>query len=731
MSDNNIKKPQPRRKQGGPMGGPMGGPAMGGEKAKNFKSTMKKLVKYMNAYYVAVIAVIILSIASTVFAIFGPKILGRATDKIFTGIISITAYDNINKNMSSDLLKLLPENTTIGTLSDNIISLKVTKLIPQAASGSIDPNMTLSELINNKELFSAMLKSMPAESAQAFQKIADSMSGQQTDMLSKVPKKYLDDVKTTSIFEKPSIDFKSIGDIMLFLIFLYGLSALFGYLQGFIMSGVSMKITYKLRKDISEKINVMPLKYFDKASTGDVLSRVTNDVDTVSQTLNQSLSQMISSVVTIVGIFVMMLTISPLLTLVTMLILPLSMVFIMVVVKKSQKHFKKQQKYLGLINGHVEEMYGGHTVMKVFNGEKRSIEKFDGFNDELYKSGWKSQFLSGLMMPIVNFISNVGYVAVCVVGAYLTVHGQMTVGNIQSFIQYLRQFTQPLSQIANITNVLQSTAAAAERVFEFLEEEEEIEDKNKLELPVQVEGAVTFQNVRFGYADDKIIIKDFSAEIKPGQRVAIVGPTGAGKTTIVKLLMRFYELQNGKIFVDGKDVTELSRSNLRQMFGMVLQDTWLFNGSIMENIRYGRLDANDQQVIAAAGAAHVDEFVHALPNGYNMELNEEASNISGGQKQLLTIARAILADPQILILDEATSSVDTRTETLIQRAMDNLMQGRTSFIIAHRLSTIKNADIILVMNEGDIIEQGNHEALMEQKGFYYSLYNSQFENSVA
>ena len=474
------------------------------------------------------------------------------------------------------------------------------------------------------------------------------------------------------------------------------------------MSGVAQKVCYNFRKEISEKINRMPLKYFDKKTHGEVLSSVTNDVDTVSQTLNQSMSQIITSVTTIIGVLIMMLSISWQMTLSGTFNIPVSMILIMVVVKKSQKYFKSQQEYLGHVNGHVEEMYSGHNIMKAFNGEEEAVEKFEEINDTLYSSAWKSQFLSGMMMPIMTFIGNIGYVAVSILGGWLAIKKTIEVGDILAFVQYVRSFTQPIAQVAQISNVLQSTAAAAERVFEFLEEEEEVQE---VENPVKlqdVKGEVTFKDVHFGYNPDKIIINDFSTHIKPGQKVAIVGPTGAGKTTIVKLLMRFYDLNSGAILIDGHDIKDFTREDLRSMFGMVLQDTWLFNGSIMENIRYGRLDATDEEVIEAAKAAHVHHFVKTLPDGYNMELNEEASNVSQGQKQLLTIARAILSDPKILILDEATSSVDTRTEVLIQKAMENLMEGRTSFIIAHRLSTIRDADLILVMKDGDIVEQGNH-----------------------
>jgi ATP-binding cassette, subfamily B, multidrug efflux pump len=620
MSEQNKRPPQaPQRQRGGPMGGgPMA--MMKGEKARDFKGTMKKLIQYLNVYKAAIILVFVFAAASSLFAIVGPKILGRATTELFKGITA-----------------------------------------KMAGTGGID--------------------------------------------------------------------FGYIGRIMLTLIALYGLSSLLSYIQGWIMSDVSMKVSYGFRKDISEKINRMPLKYFDGTNHGEVLSRVTNDVDTLSQTLNQSLSQIITSVTTVVGVIIMMLSISWVMTLVAIGILPLSTILIMTIVKKSQKYFKEQQDYLGHLNGHVEEMYGGHVVMKAFNGEKKSIEQFDELNNKLYSVAWKSQFLTSIMMPLMGFVGNLGYVAVSILGGYLAAKRTIEVGDIQAFIQYVRSFTQPISQIANISNVLQQTAASAERVFEFLAEEEEVAETSKPVKVEEVHGRVEFKNVHFGYNPDKIIINDFSASIKPGQKVAIVGPTGAGKTTMVKLLMRFYDVNEGTILIDGHDLREFSRGDLRSMFGMVLQDTWLYNGTIMENIRYGRLNATDEEVKEAAKAAHVDSFVHTLPEGYNMVLNEEASNVSQGQKQLLTIARAILADPKILILDEATSSVDTRTEVQIQKAMNNLMKDRTSFIIAHRLSTIRDADLILVMNHGDIVEQGSHFELLEKGGFYANLYNSQFEAS--
>ncbi|MGG7162088.1 ABC transporter ATP-binding protein [Clostridium ihumii] len=609
-----------RRGMGGH--GPMGGMG-GGQKAKDFKGTMKKLASYLSTFKIAILVVIIFAIGSATFSIVGPKILGKATTEIFNGLIN---------------------------------------------------------------------------------KISGTGAG---------------------------INFTKIGNILLILISLYLISMVFAFIQGYVMSGVSQKVSYNLRKEISEKINRMPMKYFDGKTHGEVLSRVTNDIDTLSQSLNQSMTQVITAITTIIGVLIMMLSISVSMTLVTLVILPLSMLFISLIVKKSQKHFKSQQEYLGHVNGQVEEVYGGHNIVKVFNGEERAIKEFDELNDTLYKSAWKSQFLSGMMMPIMTFIGNIGYVIVSIMGGYLAIRKTIEVGEIQSFIQYVRSFTQPISQVAQVANLMQSTAAAAERVFEFLEEEEEDQFASNPVSIKNLAGRVEFDHVNFGYNDDKTIINDFNAKVHEGQKIAIVGPTGAGKTTIIKLLMRFYDVNSGSILIDGHNIKDFNRTELRDMFGMVLQDTWLFSGSIKENIRYGRLSATDSEVEEAAKAAHVDHFIKTLPDGYNMELNEEASNVSQGQKQLLTIARAILADPKILILDEATSSVDTRTEVLIQKAMDNLMEGRTSFVIAHRLSTIRNADLILVMNNGDIIEQGTHDELLAANGFYANLYNSQFEKPEA
>ena len=612
---------QPKRN--GPKFGPGGMHGMrGGEKAKDFKGTLGKLFKYLRPYYFRLVIVVIFASASTVFAIVGPKILAKATDKLSEGIMAKVA----------------------GT---------------------------------------------------------------------------------------GGIDFDYIGQIILILVGLYLISALFSYIQGFITSTISQRVAYDLRTSISQKMDRMPLSYFDKHTSGDILSRVTNDIDTIAQSLNQSMSQVITSTVTVIGIFIMMLTISPVMTLIAVCVLPVSMVLIGLVMKRSQKYFARQQAALGDVNGHIEEMYGGHNVVKAFNGEAASVEQFNEYNDNLYESAWKSQFFSGLMQPITGFVGNVGYVAVCLLGGVLAGGGSITIGDIQAFIQYVRQFNQPITQLAQTMNMLQSTAAAAERVFEFLGEEELEPETPKVTADevAKVEGSVTFADVNFGYLKDQTIINDFSLHVHAGQTVAIVGPTGAGKTTIVKLLMRFYELNSGSILIDGKDIRDFGRQDLRSLFGMVLQDTWLFNGTIKENLMYGKLDASDEEVKEACKVAYVDHFVQTLENGYETMINEESSNISQGQKQLLTIARAFLKDPKILILDEATSSVDTRTEVLIQKGMEKLMEGRTSFVIAHRLSTIRDADTIIVMKDGDIVELGNHDSLLAKDGFYASLYGSQFEGS--
>ena len=590
---------------------------MPGEKAKDFKGTMGKLLTYLKKFLPSIVLVLVCAAASTVFSIFGPKVLGQATTKLFEGLIAMLT----------------------GT---------------------------------------------------------------------------------------GSIDFAAIGQVLLFLACLYLISALLTYVQGWIMAGVATDLSYSMRRDISEKIDRMPLAYFDRVPNGEVLSRITNDVDTITQTLNQSLSQIVTNVTMMIGVLCMMLSISPLMTLVALCILPLSVLIVTRVVKRSQPFFRRQQEYLGHVNGHVEEMYGGHVIVTAFNGQEKSIETFDELNENLYRAAWKSQFFSGVMQPLMNFVSNLGYVAICVLGGFLTLNGSITVGDIQAFTQYVRNFTQPINQIANISNVLQMTAAAAERVFAFLEEDEEPADPQPSVPAEQIDGSVYFAHVHFGYVPEKTIINDFSAIIKPGTQVAIVGPTGAGKTTMVKLLMRFYDVSSGAILLNGYDVKQFTRKDLRDSFGMVLQDTWLYNDTIRENIRFGRLDATDEEVLAAAKAAQVDHFVRTLPHGYDTVLNEEGTNVSQGQKQLLTIARTIISNPKIMILDEATSSVDTRTEILIQKAMNKLTEGRTSFIIAHRLSTIRDADIILVMRDGDIVETGNHEELLARGGFYAELYNSQF-----
>ena len=600
---------------------PMGGPGRGmapGEKVKDFKGSIRKMLRYMGKYKIAVVFVIIIAACSTVFSVAGPKVLGKATTALASGLMAKVA----------------------GT---------------------------------------------------------------------------------------GGIDFTYIGKILLFVLGLYLLSSVLSFIQGWIMTGITQKICYRMRKEITEKINRMPMKYFESRTYGEVLSRITNDVDTLGMGLNQSVTQIITSTATIIGVLVMMLSISPLMTLIALVVLPVSGICVSLVVKKSQKHFITQQEYLGHINGQVEESYGGHLVIKAYNKEEEMISRFNQTNDVLYASAWKSQFLSGIMMPIMQFIGNIGYAAVALSGGMLAIRGIITIGDIQAFIQYVKSFTQPIQQIAQVTNQVQSMAAAAERVFEFLEEKEEDQIVEQPADVTKVVGNVEFDHVSFGYNPDQMIIHDFSAQAAAGQKIAIVGPTGAGKTTMVKLLLRFYDVNSGSIRIDGHDIRDFNRRELRDAFGMVLQDTWLFKGTIMENIRYGRLDATDEDVIEAAKAAHADHFIRTLPGGYEMELNEDASNISQGQKQLLTIARAILADNRILILDEATSSVDTRTEELIQSAMDNLMKGRTSFVIAHRLSTIKNADMILVMKDGDIIEQGNHAELLAKGGFYADLYNSQFE----
>ena len=647
---------------------PMGNNTSTGEKAKNFKGTIIKLMKYLAAFRWQLLTVIIFTISSTIFAIISPKILGEATNQIVKDYRNIKAYELITKNLPNNAI--LPNNTTVNDILNNL------------------PN--------------------------------------RSEIESKIPADQLQTVLAFNVTKKPTFHFDIIGQIILWLIGLYLVSAVLRYLGSWIMTNITQKITFKMRQDISAKINRLPFSYFDKQTYGEVLSRITNDVDTVSQTFNQSLSQIVSALVMIIGIMIMMLSISWQMTIVALLTLPISMSFVLVVIKKSQTQFMNQQIELGKLNGHIEEMYAGHQVTQAFNGQARSIKKFKTINNKLYKSAWKSQFLSGVMWPIMDFVGNLGYVSIAVLGGWLTINSRLQVGDIQAFIQYMRQFNQPIEQTANIANILQSTAAAAERVFEFLDEPEEAKENKNLVKIKKVKGEIEFNNVTFGYNPDKIIINDLSAHIKPGQRVAIVGPTGAGKTTLVNLLMRFYEINSGTIKIDGIDIREMKRSDVRQMFGMVLQDTWLFSGTIRDNLRYGKPDTTEDEIIAVAKEAHVDHFVRSLPGGYGMVLDEEATNISQGEKQLLTIARAMLAKTPMLILDEATSSVDTRTELLIQQAMDRLMKGKTSFVIAHRLSTIRNADLILVVKEGNIIEQGTHQELLKQHGFYAELYNSQF-----
>ena len=647
---------------------PMGNNTSTGEKAKNFKDTIIKLMKYLTAFRWQLLTVIVFTISSTIFAIISPKILGGATNQIVKDYRDIKTYELITKNLPNNAV--LPNNTTVNDILNNL------------------PN--------------------------------------RSEIESKIPADQLQTVLAFNVTKKPTFHFDIIGQIILWLIGLYLVSAVLRYLGSWIMTNITQKITFKMRQDISAKINRLPFSYFDKQTYGEVLSRITNDVDTVSQTFNQSLSQIVSALVMIIGIMIMMLSISWQMTIVALLTLPISMSFVLIVIKKSQTQFMNQQIELGKLNGHIEEMYAGHQVMQAFNGQARSIKKFKTINNKLYKSAWKSQFLSGVMWPIMDFVGNLGYVGIAVLGGWLAINGRLQVGDIQAFIQYMRQFNQPIEQTANIANILQSTAAAAERVFEFLDEPEEAKENKNLVKIKKVKGEIEFNNVTFGYNPDKIIINNLSAHIKPGQRVAIVGPTGAGKTTLVNLLMRFYEINSGTIKIDGIDIREMKRSDVRQMFGMVLQDTWLFSGTIRDNLRYGKPDATEDEIIAVAKEAHVDHFVRSLPGGYGMVLDEEATNISQGEKQLLTIARAMLAKTPMLILDEATSSVDTRTELLIQQAMDRLMKGKTSFVIAHRLSTIRNADLILVVKEGNIIEQGTHQELLKQHGFYAELYNSQF-----
>ena len=663
MAQQSMKKRQPV-KMGGPMGGGMGA----GEKAKDFKGTVKKLAKYLAEFRWQMLMVAIFAVGSTTFAIVSPKILGGATNQIVEDYVSMKAYETITSK--------LPNGASL----------------PAGTTGA------------------DVLKRLPNKS----------------EIESQIPSSQLDTIKKLDLSQRPEFHFDAIWQVVSLLIGLYILSAIFRYIQTWLMTQVTQTVTFRMRRQLSEKINRLPLSYFDKQTYGEVLSRVTNDVDTISQTLNQSLSQIVSSTVMVLGILVMMFSISWQMSLVALLVLPLAGGAVTLIAKSSQKQFLRQQTQLGELNGHIEEMYGGHQVMRVFNGQKKSLAKFSRINNQLQESAWKAQFLSGLIYPIMNFIGNIGYVVMAILGGWLAINGRLKIGDIQAFIQYIDQFNQPLVQVANIANILQSTAAAAERVFEFLDEpEEQAEGKDLVKLE-NVKGEVEFDNVVFGYKPDQTIIKGLSAHIKPGQRVAIVGPTGAGKTTLVNLLMRFYEINSGAIKIDGVDIRQMKRSDVRQLFGMVLQDTWLFNGTIRQNLLYGNPTASEEEMVATAKEAHVDHFVRSLPGGYDMMLGEEATNISQGEKQLLTIARAMLARTPMLILDEATSSVDTRTEVLIQKAMDKLMQGKTSFVIAHRLSTIRDADLILVVRDGNIIEQGKHDKLLQQNGFYAELYNSQF-----
>ncbi|MFC2601971.1 MAG: ABC transporter ATP-binding protein [Candidatus Saccharimonas sp.] len=663
MAQQSMKKRQPV-KMGGPMGGGMGA----GEKAKDFKGTAKKLAKYLAEFRWQMLMVAIFAVGSTTFAIVSPKILGGATNQIVEDYVSMKAYETITSK--------LPNGASL----------------PVGTTGA------------------DVLKRLP----------------NQSEIESQIPSNQLDTIKKLDLSQRPEFHFDAVWRVVSLLIGLYILSAVFRYIQTWLMTQVTQTVTFRMRRQLSEKINRLPLSYFDKQTYGEVLSRVTNDVDTISQTLNQSLSQIVSSTVMVLGILVMMFSISWQMSLVALLVLPLAGGVVTLIAKSSQKQFLRQQTQLGELNGHIEEMYGGHQVMRVFNGQKKSLAKFSRVNDQLQESAWKAQFLSGLIYPIMNFIGNIGYVVMAILGGWLAINGRLKIGDIQAFIQYIDQFNQPLVQVANIANVLQSTAAAAERVFEFLDEPEEKAEGKDLVKLAHVKGEVEFDNVVFGYKPDQTIIKGLSAHIKPGQRVAIVGPTGAGKTTLVNLLMRFYEINSGAIKIDGVNIADMKRSDVRQMFGMVLQDTWLFNGTIRQNLLYGNPTASEEEMVATAKEAHIDHFVRSLPGGYDMVLGEEATNISQGEKQLLTIARAMLARTPMLILDEATSSVDTRTEVLIQKAMDKLMQGKTSFVIAHRLSTIRDADLILVVRDGNIIEQGKHDELLQQNGFYAELYNSQF-----
>ncbi len=728
MSGNKSAHRPPR----GPMGG---GRGMRVEKAKDFKGTTKKLFAYMKKDMLVIIIAFILAVGGVVATITVPDILGGATDTLMTGALQKTIYNSIVPMTQFDEQTLAMFDKmgalTIGDLK-NYVSIPEEGFDPDNA-GSLESAIVLGLTQEQKKQILDLPKEMntvrPSDIATACRKATT--VGEFSDiarmgaMLDKVPDAYMQSVRDMSLTVPPQMDMEKIIDIMIKLVILVVVSGIMSYAQGFLLSGVSQKISYRFRKDLNEKIDKLPLAFYDKTTNGEVMSLITNDIDTISTSLNQSLSQMLTSITTVIGVLIMMLKISPLLTLISLVSVPLLLIAAMLIIKRSQKYFKRQQEYLGHVNGQIEEMFAGHNVVKLFNGEEKSVNEFNKYNNELCSSALSSQFFSGLMQPTAKAIGNLGFTCVCILGGFLVVSGRgLGVGNIQSFIQYVRQFNQPITQLASVANTFQSTIAAAERVFGFLEQEEEIETGD---FSVEkVKGDVDFVNVKFGYSADKIVIKDFSSSVKSGQRVAIVGPTGSGKTTLVKLLMRYYDLNNGKILLDGRDIKEFSRNSLRSHIGMVLQDTWLYNGTIMENIRYGRLDASDEEVIKAAKLACADHFIKTLDGGYDFVINADAGNISQGQKQLLTIARAILADSEIMILDEATSLVDTRTEMLIQQAMRALMEGRTSFVIAHRLSTIKDADNILVLKDGDIIEQGTHEELLQKQGFYAELYNAQF-----
>lgn len=699
------------------MGGGPGGAAIPGEKAKDFFGTLNKTVRYMRKDLAVIVIAFILAVFSVIATLLVPDILGGATDELLAGTMSKTFYKN-----ATEIQNGIPEFTDEQLeMIEQFPDLTVRDV---ADMGMLPEGAEIDESMMDLKL-SALVE---AKNATTVGELFRALGA--TKALDSLAVTYRARVENTSLTAAPKIDTDVIVSILTKIIALVCVSAILAYVQGLLLAGVAQRVSYRFRRDINNKIDSLPLKFYDTTTNGEVMSYITNDVDAISNSLNQSLSQIVTSVTTIIGVMVMMFTINWILTLITLLIVPISMFIVMMIIKRSQRYYLMQQEYLGHVNGHIEEMFAGHNVISLFNGEEKSIEKFSDYNSKLYESAWSSQFFSGMMMPVMKFVGNLNYVLACVLGGVFVLNGnvagiQMTVGNIQSYIQYVRQFNQPINQISGIANTFQSTVAAAERIFNFLEQPEEQETGDA--VPENVEGNVTFDHVRFGYNEDKIIIKDFSCDVKKGQRIAIVGPTGAGKTTVVKLLMRFYELNGGDIYLDGTNIRSFTREGLRNEVGMVLQDTWLFSGTIMENIRYGRLSATDEEVKRAAKIACADHFIQTLPGGYDFEINTEADNISQGQKQLLTIARAILADPTVLILDEATSSVDTRTEILIQQAMDRLMQGRTSFIIAHRLSTIRDADKILVLRDGDVIEQGKHEELLAKGGFYATLYNSQFE----